>query len=76
MYSNNITLKYFLNRYFKIMESEIVFKDGQTCIIGWSNPEVGFGQLTIKYDNKLRDYVIDSECMGIEHIIEVIKNIK
>ena len=58
------------------MESEIISKDKKNLIISWSKVGVGFGQLTFKYDEKIRDFLVDSECMDIDHILEVFKALK
>jgi len=55
------------------MTATIVIKTNDEVLIKWSDKNTGFGQLSMKYDAKSRDFIIDSECMGIDFILEVFK---
>ena len=50
-----------------ILESENVLK------IRWAEDKIGFGELTMKWDEKNQVYVLDSELMDIATIIKIFK---
>lgn len=58
------------------MKVEIARRTDKYIIIEWEDEVKGFGTLTIKFDEKLNDYVIDSECMSLDFILEVLRNIE
>ena len=58
------------------MESRIEIKGKDELIISWEKEGVGFGQLTMDWDGDLQRYTLDSECMGIDTVIEIFKALK
>ena len=58
------------------MEAEIVKKEKDLLIIEWCKGGVGFGQLTLKWNQELSNYELDAEMMGIDTVIEIFKNCK
>lgn len=55
------------------MESKIINKDNDNLLIDWGDEELGFGQLSMKWDNKKGVYILDSEHMGIDTVLRIIK---
>lgn len=55
------------------MTAKIVNKDTYNLLIEWEDNQKGFGQLSIKWDNDKKIYLLDSEFMGIDSILEIIK---
>ncbi len=58
------------------METKVVKKTKNDILIEWSKEGVGFGQLEMHWDTKLGRFVLDSEYMGIDHVIEVLKAVE
>ena len=58
------------------MEAKII-ASGETfddfLIIEWTDKKKGFGEVSFHWDKELHRYTIDSEYMGIQHVLEVIK---
>ena len=55
------------------MESKIIKKTENLLVISWDKEDVGFGQLTMKWNDQLRSFELDSEFMGIDTVIEIFK---
>ncbi len=55
------------------METKILKKTNEILIIDWSD-DSGYGQLTIKY-NERGGYIVDAEYISMEKVIEILKNI-
>jgi len=55
------------------MEAEIIEKTKGKLLISWSKPKVGFGQLTMKWNQESGRFDLDSESMGIDTVIEIFK---
>ena len=55
------------------MNAKIIKKTNDLLIISWDKENVGFGQLTMNWNNDLRAFELDSELMGIDAIIEIFK---
>jgi len=55
------------------MKSKIINKDNHSLLIEWEDKNLGFGQLSMKWDNKKGVYILDSEHMGIETVLRIIK---
>lgn len=55
------------------MTSEIINKDDYNLLVEWSDKKIGFGQLTMKWDNEKGVYILDSEHMGVNTILKIIK---
>ena len=66
-------LNYFF--YFYKMEARILEKDENSILIGWSDPELGFGQLSMEWDDRIGAYHLDSENMGIDTVIRIFKQL-
>lgn len=58
------------------MTAKIVNKDTYNLLIEWEDKQKGFGQLSIKWDNDKKIYILDSEFMGIDSILEIIKAVE
>jgi len=58
------------------MKSEIDYQSKDTLVLNWSKSKVGYGQLTMKWDKETQRFILDSECMGIDTVIEIFKNLK
>ena len=57
------------------MEATILKKTKNVLIIAWSKKDVGFGELTMRWNHLRQIYEIDSELMGVDTIIEIFKAI-
>tara|TARA_R110000737_G_scaffold301170_1_gene308149 strand:+ start:335 stop:517 length:183 start_codon:yes stop_codon:yes gene_type:complete len=57
------------------MKAEIVKKTKDFILIEWSKKGVGFGQLEMKWNKDKGSFDLDSEYMGIDHVVEVFKAI-
>lgn len=55
------------------MKAEVTLNEKDNLIISWEKKNIGFGRLRIYWDKEVREYVIDSENMGLSFIIEVIQ---
>jgi hypothetical protein len=55
------------------MKAKIVNKDNDNLLITWEDIELGFGQLTMKWDNKMGKFILDSEHLGVDKVIKIIK---
>jgi len=58
------------------MESRITKKTKDILVIEWEKQDTGFGQLVMVWNPLKRRFIVDSECMGIDFIIEVFKDLK
>lgn len=45
-------------------------------MIEWAKKGVGFGQLTMIWDEEKQVYIIDTECMATDHVIDVFKAVE
>ena len=57
------------------MKAKIVNKDNDNLLIEWEDEELGFGLLTITWDNKIGRFILDSEHLGVHTVIKIIKAI-
>lgn len=55
------------------MKAKIINKDNDNLLIEWEDKELGFGQLSMKWDNEKGVYILDSEHMGVHTIIKIIQ---
>ncbi len=55
------------------MKAEVINKDNDNLLIKWEDEELGFGQLTMKWDNKIGRFILDSEHLGVHTVIKIIK---
>jgi hypothetical protein len=55
------------------METKIINKTEDSIVVSWSG-KTGFGELVINYNGN-GGYHIDAEFIGINTLIEIIKNI-
>jgi hypothetical protein len=55
------------------MKTEIIRKDKKSILIAWAKEGVGFGQLEMKWHQHQQRFSVNSENMGIDHVIEVFK---
>ncbi len=58
------------------MTAKIINKDTYNLLIEWENKRKGFGQLSMKWDDGKKVYLLDSEFMGIDSVLEIIKAVK
>lgn len=54
------------------MKSKIINKDNDNLLIEWEDVELGFGLLSIVWDNKLGRFILDSEHLGVDKVIKAI----
>ena len=59
-----------------LMEAEIMSKDQWELAIHWQKEDVGFGMLTMKWDKERQVFILDSELMGTDTVIEIFKALK
>lgn len=55
------------------MKAKIVNKDNDNLLITWEDTELGFGQLTMEWDNKIGKFILDSEHLGVHTVLKIIK---
>lgn len=58
------------------MEAEIIHQDQWNLRIRWSKPGVGFGELTMFWNDETQLFDLDSELMGTDFVIEIFKALK
>lgn len=58
------------------MEAKIIKKTKDVLLISWAKKGVGFGELSMQWDKKEQHYIMDTECMATDHVIEVFKALK
>ena len=58
------------------MNVDVLKKTDYTLVLQWDKDGVGFGQLTMQWEDSLGMFVLDSELMGIDTVMEIFKNIK
>lgn len=58
------------------MKSKIINKDDSNLLIEWVDEQIGFGELTMKWESKLGLFLLDSEHLGVDTVIKIIKAIK
>ena len=56
------------------MKATILLETKNDLRISWSDNKLGFGELTMKWDEKQRAYILDSELMNVSTIIKIFKN--
>jgi len=57
------------------MKAKIINKDNDNLLIEWEDDELGFGLLSMVWDNKLARFILDSEHLGVDKVIKIIKAI-
>lgn len=55
------------------MIAEIINKDNDSLLVQWEDEEIGFGQLSMKWDNQKGLFLLDSEHLGVDKVIKIIK---
>lgn len=50
--------------------------DADNRVIQWHDDKKGFGQIAITWDEEKRGYFVDTELLGIDSVIEIIKSLK
>ena len=55
------------------MKAKIINKDNDNLLIKWEDEELGFGELSMKWDNSLGKFILDSEHMGVHTILKIMK---
>lgn len=55
------------------MKARIINKNNDILLIEWEDVDLGFGQLSMKWDNKIGKFILDSEHLGVDKIIKIIK---
>lgn len=58
------------------MEANIIRKDKNSLLISWSKTGIGFGTLTMNWDEDSSIYKLDAELMDINTVIEIFKALK
>ncbi len=58
------------------MKSKIISKYNTAIVVNWSDDELGFGQLTMSWNPELSRFVVDSEHLGIENTLKILKSIQ
>lgn len=58
------------------MKAKIINKDNDNLLIEWEDKELGFGQLSMKWDNEKGVYILDSEHTGVHTVLKIIQAIK
>ena len=56
------------------MKTSIIIKTEDYLKIRWEDEKEGFGELIIKWNGK--EFIIDSEYMGIDFVIKILKNLE
>lgn len=55
------------------MKTEILLKTKEQITVAWSDENLGFGRLDMKWQGN--HFILDSEHLGIENTIKIIKSI-
>lgn len=55
------------------MESVIIRQSKNSLLISWSKTGIGFGTLSMDWDENGNIYKLDAELVGIDTIIEIFK---
>ena len=58
------------------MKAEIIQKTKDYLLISWGKKGVGFGDLSMTWDKERQHYIMDTECMATDHVIEVFKALR
>lgn len=53
------------------MKADITHKDHNSLKISWTDERKGFGELTMKWDGNQLAYILDSEMMGVDTVLEI-----
>jgi len=54
------------------MKIQILKKTKDTLIVEWDDPDKGFGYLSMIWDNKQQRFIVDSEMMGMDFVLEIL----
>lgn len=57
------------------MESTIYKQNKNCAIIRWTDPKLGFGELTMSWDYTQDKIVIDTEALGVATTLKILKNL-
>ena len=57
------------------MKIQILKKTKDTLIVEWDCPTKGFGQLSMLWDNKKQRFILDSEMMGVDFVLEILSSV-
>lgn len=57
------------------MLSKIIHKDKNNLIINWEDKDKGVGQLIMRWDGTINKFILDSDYLGINSILEIIKSL-
>jgi len=57
------------------MRTKILKKTSELLVVKWESNLDGFGILTMQWDEKEQRFILDSENMGIDFVLEVLNNI-
>lgn len=58
------------------MTAEIIVQTEDLLVIAWSKPKVGFGELTMKWNEEKGQFDLDSELMGVDTVLEIFSALK
>lgn len=57
------------------MKAKILNKDNDNLLIEWDDGRY-CGQLSMKWDNNLGKFILDSELLGVNTVLEIIKAVE
>lgn len=57
------------------MTTKIINKDNDNLLIEWQDENKGFGQLSMMWNDATGRFILDSEHMGVDTILEIFKAI-
>ena len=58
------------------MESEVIVKHKNSIVVNWSDENLGFGQLTMSWNSEIKRFVVDSEYLGMENTLKILKSVE
>lgn len=55
------------------MEASIYYQDKHRVVIQWSDPSLGFGELSMVWDAETNRFILDAEMVSAETVIRIFK---
>lgn len=55
------------------MEANIIRKNENNLLISWSKTGIGFGTLSMNWNEDRQIFILDAELMNIDTVIEIFK---
>ena len=62
--------------YLCYMKAEVLNRTDTTATIRWTDPKLGFGEITMKWDHMTGRMIVDTEMLGIASTINILKSIE